>query len=146
MSIAILTGVLLGILFIIGQPVNFLFLIGLFGVILEAMLILSVTLFFGTFASPILSVAFSMGVFLIGHWLDSLKYFTDKSSSATFQLIGRVLGRVIPNLEYFNWRALFIYNTALPSGEISVATVYALAWTALLVALAATILSRRDFG
>lgn len=145
-SILILTTVLIGILFIIEQPLAGTFFIGLLGILLEAMLILSVTLFFGTFSSPILAVSFSIGVFLIGHWLDSLKYFTEKSDSALFQAFGKLVARVVPNLEYFNWRALFVYNSSLPVGEIPVATVYALAWTSLLVALAATILSRRDFN
>lgn len=145
-SILFFALVLVGILFAVNQPLNWTFIIGLYGVILEAILLLSVTLFFGCFASPMLSVSFSIGIFLIGHWLDSLIYFTSRSESVWFSNFGKVVSQIIPNLEYFNWRALFVYNTTLAVGQIGWVSLYALAWSAFLIALATTILSNRDLG
>ncbi len=145
-SILILALVLFGILATLHQSLSWDFLVGLYGVFLEAMLLLGVTLFFGTFASPILSVSFSIGIFLIGHWLDSLKFFTEKSSSPAFRYLGRITSQVVPNLEYFNWRTLSIYETKMPLSQVLMASAYAMAWSALLVAAAAAILRKRDFG
>jgi Cu-processing system permease protein len=146
MSIVLLAIVLLGIFQVLGQTVSLAFFVGLYGIVLESTLLLAITLFFGSFASPMLAVSFSLGVFLIGHWLDSLKYFTDKSSSLVFVNFGRSVSHIIPNLEFFNWRSLFVYDSAIPYPELLIATVYGLAWSALLIALSTTILRNRDLG
>jgi Cu-processing system permease protein len=146
MAITLLGIVLLGIFYFVEQPISIAFFVGLYGVILEAGLLLAVTLFFGSFASPMLAVSFSIGIFLIGHWLDSLKFFSDKSNSQLFATIGHVLTRAIPNLEFFNWRGLFVYGTPVPYPELLIATVYGLAWSSLLVALSTTVLRNRDLG
>jgi ABC-type transport system involved in multi-copper enzyme maturation permease subunit len=146
MSIVILAIVLAGLLLKIDQSMNWMFIVGLYGVLLEAMLLLSLTLFFGSFASPMLSVSFSVGLFLIGHWLDSLKFFTEKSNSPAFKVFGQFISQVVPNLEYFNWRSLLVYNETLAGSKILLASAYSLGWSSLLIALAATILRKRDLG
>ena len=143
---ALLAGVLAGILLALKLTPNMAFLIGLFGVILEAMVLLCVTLFFGTFTSPMLAVSFALGVFLIGHWLKSLKYFAKHSHDPAFVGVARVVRAVFPNLEYFNWRSLFVYHTPVNYGNVIWVSVYSLAWAALLISLSAMILGQRDLG
>ncbi len=144
--IALLAGVLATILFALKLAPNMAFLIGLYGVILEAAVLLCVTLFFGTFASPMLAVSFALGVFLIGHWLQSLKYFAKRSQDPVFLAVARVTRAVFPNLEYFNWRALFVYHTPVNYGNVIWVSVYSLAWAALLISLSSMILGQRDLG
>jgi ABC-type transport system involved in multi-copper enzyme maturation permease subunit len=138
--------VLIGILSTMEVSFNSLFLIGIYGVLLEAIVLLALTIFFGTFSSSLLSVSFVLALFLIGHWLDSLKFFAEKSESYGFIMFSKVVNVVIPNLEAFNWRALFTYNKALPMEQLYASTGYAFAWVVVLVSAASMILRGRDLG
>lgn len=126
--------------------VNGLFLIGLYGVLIESSILLALTIFFGSFASPMLAVSFSIGMFLIGHWIDSLKYFAEKSASPVFKNFAKVVQNIFPNLELFNWRSLFVYGDATPMHAVIYSTGYGFAWCTFLIALSALILQRRDLG
>lgn len=138
--------VLVGILSTMEVSFNSLFLVGVYGILLEAIVLLTLTIFFGTFSSSLLSVSFVLGLFLIGHWLDSLKFFAEKSESSEFVLFAKVISAVIPNLEAFNWRALFTYNKDLPVEQLYTSTGYAFAWVIILVSAASIILKGRDLG
>ena len=145
-SIALLSTALGIILTFAGYPPNLVFMVALHGIILEAMVLLAFTLFFGSFASPMLSVSFVIGIFLIGHWVASLKFFIDKSSNDLFRIMGEFMIAVMPNLEVFNWRGLFVYADVAPLKPFLWANVYTAAWMLFLVTLSAAILSRRDLG
>jgi len=145
-SMLIIAAVLMGLLFFMDVTINQLFLIGLYGILIEAAILLSFTLFFGSFSSPILTVSFALGLFLIGHWLDSLKYFAEKSRSEGFVLLSKVVNTVIPNLETFNWRSLFVYSEKLPEMTLIFSSLYGFAWVVLLITLAALVLRGRDLG
>lgn len=145
-SAALLALFLALILAMMKLPLNMTFFAGIYGVLLEAMVLLSFTIFFGTFSSPIMSVSFTIGIFLIGHWLDSLKFFADKSQSPVFINFAKVVRATFPNLEWFNWRSLFIYGDPLPSSEILIGSAYSMAWTVLLISIAAYILGNKDLG
>lgn len=138
--------VLAFILFGLEMPLNFLFLVGLYGIFLESIVLLGFAIFFGSFASPSLSVSFTIGIFLIGHWIDSLRYFASQSSSEGFVLFSRSISAVMPNLENFNWRSLFIYGDTIPVTTVIGATAYMLAWFVFLITLSTIILGRRDLG
>ncbi len=121
------------------------FFIALFGILLEAMVLLSFTLFFGSFARPIMTVMFAVSVLLLGHWVDSLPYFMSKSSNETFKVLGKVITKIVPNLEMFNWRTAPIYGDAIPYMDVVKATTYCAGWVALLFVLTSIIFRRRDF-
>lgn len=142
----ILAMVLALILYSLETYVNPQFFVGLYGVLLEAAILLSFTIFFGSFSSPMLAVSFSIGVFLIGHWLNSLKYFADKSSSVVFKNFATVVQSCLPNLEFFNWRSLYVYNDAIPVHDVLYSSGYSFAWCTLLITISAIILQRRDLG
>lgn len=145
-SSLVLSVVLALILWPMGVSPNVFFALALFGVMLEASVLLSLTVFFGAFSSPMLAISFVVGIFLIGHSIGSLKYFIDKSDSALFQVFGQSLVAVTPNFDIFNWRSNFIYHDAVQTGEIIGAMVYAIAWTTLLLCLSSLILNRKDLG
>jgi Cu-processing system permease protein len=122
------------------------FLVALLGVLLEAFVLLGLALFFSIFSSPAMVVAFTMGFFLIGHWLDSLSYFTKKEVSWVMTMLGQYLPYALPNLEHFNWRSAVIYSDPISSATVGWASLYCLAWFSALIAAATFIFRRRDFA
>jgi Cu-processing system permease protein len=140
-----LTAVLILVLSMMGYTPNGNFYFALWGILLEAIVLLATTLFFGMVSKPMLAASFALGVFLIGHWIDSLNFFAKKSESQAFMLVERFFSYAIPNLERFNWRSLVHENVIVSSRELSLASLYALIWIVILVTASSLIFRRRDF-
>ncbi len=126
--------------------VNHLFFIGLYGVLLEAMILLAYSLLFSSFTRPIMVVSCTAGVFFIGHWLNDLKFFAERSDSIVFQQFESVIKYLIPNFEKFNWRSLVIYNDSVSAGEVFWASTYAVSWFCILILITTLIIRRKDFA
>jgi Cu-processing system permease protein len=136
--------ILLLILFSMELPVSLAFFAGIYGIVLEATLLLAIAILFGCFSSPMLSVSFTIGFFLIGHWIESLKFFLSRAESPTFYIVGKGLTATLPNFEFFNWRSLFVYDDPIPWSELGFSSIYMLAWLIFLITISALILGRRD--
>ncbi|MCM2281630.1 MAG: ABC transporter permease [Bdellovibrionaceae bacterium] len=121
------------------------FAVALYGIVLEALILLGLALLFGSFARPMMTVTFTAALFLIGHWVGSLRFFMKTTESETFRMIGRVIVNVVPDLERFNWRAAPVYQIAVPGQEVFATSVYALGWIFCLVAATSLIFRKRDF-
>ena len=142
LGLAVILGlILMGVDF--GFSINFT--VAIFGILVEALLLVSMTLFYGTFAKPFMTVVFSASSFLLGHWISSLDFFIERSQSEGFQLVGSVLKNVVPNLEAFNWRSAPVYQIHVAPGEILVSLAYGLAWSVILLSATSIIFRRRDF-
>ena len=126
-------------------PIHASFALAILGVGLEATTLLALTLFFGSFCRPVMTVTFSAALFLIGHWVGSLEFFIKKSQSESFKLIGGAVARAVPDLEAFNWRSAPIYDSVVPASEALHACAYALAWTTFLIVAAVAVFRKRDF-
>ena len=137
--------VLSGLLLVLGLKIDKLFLGAVYGIFLEAILLTSIALFFGSFSRPVMTVVFSISFFLIGHWVDSLHFFISKSQSETFKMLAGVIAEIVPNLERFNWRSAPIYGDAISSQEVMMASLYCGGWVLILITATAVIFRRRDF-
>lgn len=127
-------------------PVNWEFAVALLGIILESLVLLGFTIFFGSFSSPMMVVTFSIGLFLIGHWLNDLSFFANKSQSESFAGFSHIISFLLPNLEKFNWRSLVTYHEPIAGKEVIAAFGYSWAWFILLITLTSYILRRKDFA
>ena len=117
----------------------------LLGILLESSIVMGITLFFGSFSRPVMTVVFTVSVFLLGHWVDSLEYFIGRSESAIFKIVARPLQYIIPDLERLNWRSAPVYGTEIPTSQIVSAATWTFGWLILLVTLSVLIFRRRDF-
>lgn len=143
--IAGLSLVLLGVVSFLQLKIELNFLIAIIGIWFEALILLSLALFFGSFSRPTMTVVFAGSLFLIGHWVDSLKFFVDKSESSGFKILGTAITKVFPNLEVLNWRSAPVYELHVPASTTGPAILYALAWIVFLLSLTSLIFRRRDF-
>lgn len=137
--------VLIGLLLALDFAIGVSFFVALLGIALESMVLTALALFFGSFARPIMTVVFTVSLFMIGHWVKSLEFFVKKSESEGFRIFGKILGQIIPNLEKFNWRSAPIYNWVVPQKEVLLAVGYGLGWTVFLMVATTLIFRRRDF-
>lgn len=118
----------------------------LIGLFCEAMILLGVTLVFSMITRPMLVVCFSIGVFLIGHWQDSLEYFAKKAEGGGLDAVYWMTSHFLPNLERVNWKDLVLYDQPIDPALRLQAAGYALAWFGLCVCLATLIFRKKDVG
>lgn len=130
----------------LGVDINGVFFVALHGIALEALVLLGAAILFSTFSSPLLVACFSIGVFLIGHWINNLSYFSNNSSSKEFRVFSQIVINTFPNLEKFNWRSLIIYNESVSFSEVALSSLYSVAWFILLITIAALVIRKKDFA
>jgi ABC-type transport system involved in multi-copper enzyme maturation permease subunit len=114
-------------------------------ILVELMLITAIALFFSTFSTPMLSAAFTFGLYIVGHFTSDLRNFQDVVDSPAAGRLARGLYWVLPNLAQFDVKAAVVHGQAVPAGYLAVTIAYAAVYIALVLAISAFIFSRRDF-
>ncbi|MDZ4081514.1 MAG: ABC transporter permease subunit [Bdellovibrionales bacterium] len=137
--------ILSGFLALLDFQFTLVYLFAIAGILFEAAVLLSFAVFFGSFARPMMTVVFTVSVFLLGHWVESLHYFITRSESGSFRWLGTAISYVIPNLESFNWRAAPVYGVDVEISQVAMAFGSAIGWVTVLVAGTVLIFRRRDF-
>jgi len=115
------------------------------GILLESLLLLSISLFFGVFCRPTLTILFSLGAWIVGHGINDLHYFSNKSQNPTLKAAGLAFSKVFPNLDYFNFKEAVIYADPIGGYLLSRAFGIFAAWFILLLLTSIWIFNRRDF-
>jgi ABC-type transport system involved in multi-copper enzyme maturation permease subunit len=152
LSMVILTmtaglGLILALVFYgLGMPIDEKLFLVLAGLFTESMVLLGLTILFSMITTPLLVVAFSVCVFLIGHWHASLEFFAGKSDNAVLSPIAWFVKYFTPDLERVNWKDLVLYDQPLDLAARGTSIAYGLAWFAFSVALAALLFRRKDVG
>ncbi len=114
-------------------------------ILMELMLVTAIALFFSTFSTPILSAAFTFGLYVVGHFSSDLRNFQDVVDSPAAVRLARGLYWVLPNLAQFDVKADVVHGQGVPLGYLGMATAYAALYIAMLLAVSSFIFSRRDF-
>lgn len=111
---------------------------------LELTLINAVAVFFSTCVSPILAAVFTLGAFAVGHLSQSIRDFGQLQGTPLQQKTAEVVYYLIPNLEVFNVRGPVVHGATVSLDLVILATVYGLAWTALLLIFSGSVFARRE--
>jgi ABC-type transport system involved in multi-copper enzyme maturation permease subunit len=114
-------------------------------IFVELMLVTAVALCFSTFSSPLLSAAFTFGFYVVGHFTTDLREFQQVVDSPAAAGIGRALYWTLPNLAQFDIKADIVHGVHVPAGYLAIAIAYAAVYIAILLVIAMTVFSRRDF-
>ncbi len=113
------------------------------GIIFESSVLLSLSLFLGMALQGVSSMAVCVGVFLLGHWLDSLFFFAQKSGNIVFINFAKIVSWLLPNLEMFNWRG-YLYTGKIPEGLFFPAALHCMGWTIILLSLLNFMMKKKD--
>jgi len=113
-------------------------------ILLELMILTAIALFFSTFSSPMLSAAFTFGLFIVGHFSTDLRSFEQVVESPAAVTLARGLYWVLPNLEQFDVKAQVVHAQPVPLGYMALTGAYAALYIAVLLVGAMVIFSRRD--
>lgn len=144
-SLCVLGFILSILLYYFGTPINDIYMKALWGIYLESLVLLSISICFGVFSTPFLIVCYTFSFFIVGHWVDTMKEIITESDALFFRfLVDRVL-ILFPNLEKFNWRPHVVYQDFVPTIDVLFYSFYAFAWVGFALTLSMFIFNRRDF-
>lgn len=139
-------GIALGaLLFVIQWKPTVSFLIAFYGIFLETILLLSMTLLFGVIIRPILVVGAVIGLFLIGHGMNGFAEIVARGQNEFLKTLSQILRWGLPNLENMNWMNQVVYAEIVPGRTMLFASVYTLGWVIFFLSLAIVLFRRRDF-
>jgi ABC-type transport system involved in multi-copper enzyme maturation permease subunit len=114
-------------------------------ILVELMLITAMALFFSTFSTPMLSAAFTFGLFIVGHFSADLRNFDQVVDSPAAVRLARGLYWILPNLAQFDVKAQVVHGQPVPVGYLALTAAYAALYISILLAIAMFVFSRRDF-
>jgi len=128
-----------------GVPVDASYLIVLGMTLVELMVVTAFAVLYSTFTGPTLASFFSLSTVVIGHLTTDIRDFGGQSEMVFVQKLSAVTYWLLPNLETFNVRSEVVHGIDLPLGFLAAATLYGVAYSAVVIALAALIFHSRDF-
>src|SRR4029450_690342 len=85
-------------------------------IFMELMLVTAVALFFSTFSSPILSAAFTFGVFVVGNFNADLKNFDKIVEARPALWLARGIYHVMPDFSALDVKTEVVHGLPVPAG------------------------------
>jgi ABC-type transport system involved in multi-copper enzyme maturation permease subunit len=117
--------------------------VGLIG--LELMVLVAVATLFSAFTTPMLAALFTVGLWIIGHLSRDLYSLGQQSELPSVTRLSEFVFVLMPDFEVFNKTLEAVHGLPIAAGEVGLALVYALGYTASTLILGSMIFSRRDF-
>jgi ABC-type transport system involved in multi-copper enzyme maturation permease subunit len=137
---------LYGILFLKGGHIFFLpILISVLFSVLESSLLILLSILFSSVTSPLMSVVYTVGFFLIGHSSEIMRTLILSTTSVIKLYILKVAYYILPNLEKFNIRNDVVYEKIPSLYIIFLTVVYALCYAIIIFFLARANLKKKEF-
>ncbi len=116
----------------------------LVGIIAESGVLLSLSILLSLLLSPFVAIFSSLGIFLMGHWLESLRHFAERSKILAYTNFANVIEWLFPNLYRLNWRSLSVLETGIPVNVGMASLIHAMAWVGLFLFLSSLLFKRKN--
>lgn len=111
---------------------------------LELMVLLALATLAAAFTTPILATVLTLGMFIIGHLLSLILYAT-ASAAPILRTVAQGIYYLLPNLEKFNLRELYISSHLLSASYYGWMVLYAVVYTAAVLIIATTLFKHREW-
>jgi ABC-type transport system involved in multi-copper enzyme maturation permease subunit len=115
----------------------------LFFIVLQFLILCSLTLLFSSFSSPLLSAVFAFSLFVIGSFAEDLRGFARMSHGLT-QWLAMAAAYLVPNFSALNVIGQVAHEQPISGHLIAYNTAYALAYSAMAISGAVLIFERRN--
>ena len=112
---------------------------------LDLAVVTAVAVFFSTYSSPMLSAAFTIGIYVAGQFSADLKRLDVIVDSPAAAAIARACYYVLPDFARFDIKLAVVHGVPVTSAYLASTTAYAACYVAALLFGAVMIFSRRDF-
>lgn len=119
--------------------------IALLGIYLKLLILLSVILFFSTVASPILSMFVTIAFYFIGHNAYVMLDFATRKQDIFFDLIGRTVVTIFPNLEILNLKTYIATGAHFAPMNLALGYSSSILYISIVLLLATLLFQRKSF-
>ncbi|MEM9273137.1 MAG: ABC transporter permease subunit [Cyanobacteria bacterium P01_F01_bin.143] len=113
--------------------------------LIELALIIAVAIAFGVFTSSILATLLSFGVYLMGHFSQDLVELGKLSENPGIERLTTSLYLVLPDLSRLDLKNEAVYGLLPSSGDLLAHAIYGILYTILLLVVAITVFSQKEF-
>ncbi|HYN86677.1 MAG TPA: ABC transporter permease [Pyrinomonadaceae bacterium] len=114
-------------------------------ILMELMVVVAVAILFSSFSSPALSALMTFAAFVIGHFSADLKAFAATLGSSGARLFFGALYYLLPNLSHYAYITDAAHGETPAPAAFAGAALYTVAYSAVLLAAATLVFSRRNF-
>ena len=111
----------------------------------QLLVVTSVAICFSTFSSPMLSAAFTVGLYVVGHFNADLAHFENVVSSRAAAWLARLMYYLLPNLAPFDVKLAVVHGQPIAAGFVALTAAYGVLYVAAMITVASLIFARRDF-
>lgn len=113
----------------------------------EMLLVIGLATFFSTFATPLMSMVFTISLWVCGHLSHSLLSLGKLSTQASVQIMTQAVYYTIPDLASLTLlRSELVDGRMMPTSLLGSIVVYIIAYCILLIGLASLIAERKEFN
>ena len=144
-------GVLASLIFLVGGEMQWVMFQAIWLIFVEVLIVLAVALVFSSFSTPFLSGLMTLGVFLVGRFVDILGHLelgaADERTEMTI-LVSRMIRwttRIVPDLSIYNVTPQVVYNRSIGTDFILEASLVGVTYAGIAFILASFLFGRRDF-
>lgn len=144
--ISIMTACFYAVLYFQGMPLNPAYLQSIFMNYIELLVLISIAIFFSTFASPIMSSMYTLGFYLVGHFSKDLLEMGKLSKNETFMEVTKYLYYFLPDLEKLNIKNVVLYVDQNSVNNLFLwGTVYGLIYMSVVLVMSIFVFEFKEF-
>jgi len=110
----------------------------------EMSVIIAAAIMWSCFTTPTLAAIFTLAFYAAGHLNDLITLSADVQTNPFLKAVLAALHYILPNLEYFNIRTQVVFGLAVADGQVWLASVYGVLYTALLLLFSSILFARKD--
>jgi ABC-type transport system involved in multi-copper enzyme maturation permease subunit len=119
-------------------------LVAVYFILLKLALIVALALLFSCFTTPLLAILFTVGLYIVGLYVQELRNLPIEVMSPAMAAFTRWLSYLLPNFENFNVMAMAAHGRAVPGALILQNTLYTMIYCTIVLTAAAAVFSRRN--
>jgi ABC-type transport system involved in multi-copper enzyme maturation permease subunit len=119
-------------------------LVAVYFILLKLALIVALALLFSCFTTPLLAILFTVGVYIVGLYVQELRNLPMEVMSPPMAAFTKWLSYLLPNFENFNVMALAAHGRAVPGALVLQNTLYSVVYCAIVLTAAAGVFSRKN--
>ncbi len=119
-------------------------LVAVYFILLKLALITALALLFSCFSTPLLSILFTVGIYVAGVFASDIRTFGHTTGSRLLDGVASAFSYLVPNFENFNITAAAAYGRTVPARLVLDNTLYAAVYAAIVLLAASASFSRRN--
>lgn len=119
-------------------------LIAVYFILLKLALVTALALLFSCFSTPLLSILFTVGIYIAGLFANDIRSFSKITGNSALDAFAVTFSYLLPNFNNFNAIASAAHGRPIPRLLILHNTLYAAVYTAIVLSVTVATFSRRD--